>query len=290
MILRALAISAVFAITIFVVAFGVGLYVRRNGIFFPEPFPEGLWDTSAFSHKPVDEWFEAEDGIRLHGWLFRSDAADPPLMIWYHGNAGNITHRAAVADILAGRGIDVFLFDYRGFGKSEGSPTEKNVYLDAVAAWRHATSNIASEGSPVVLYGESIGGAYAAFVASKHPPRCVIIENSFASLHSIARVHYHPLPVGLLASDGLNTLEWLNQADVPVLVMHGKRDKVAPFELGIELYEGLDSPKDLFVSETADHSAIPWIEGKRYFDRVTRFVEENTQPAILAETGVRSAD
>jgi len=253
----------------------IGFYIRRHGLFFPEPYPNGVWETTRFDIVPVNHWFQAADGVRLHGWSFEASDDDAPLMIWFHGNAGNITHRAPIAHALATKGISVFLFDYRGFGMSHGHPSEKSVFLDATAAREYAGRYLAKPSTPLVYYGESIGGPYAARVSRDRPPACLIIENSFPSLQAMARAHFGPL--GVLTPEGLSTTKWLNAAGSPVLVLHGRRDQVVPFHLGMQLYDGLETTKTRFISDDAGHCEIPWLDPDRYLDVVTGFIRTHTR-------------
>lgn len=235
--------------------------VRRTSMFYPSR--DGDWTAHA------DEWFTAGDGVRLHGWLFR--AADPgaPLIVWCHGNADTIRTRAPMAAELARRGVSVFLFDWRGYGRSEGTPTEEALYADALAAHDHAAKSF---GAPsIVMYGESLGGPYAAYVASRRKVRGVIIENSFPSLLHLGNALYAPLPIGWFAPRAMTTTKWLNAAGVPVLVMHGRRDAVIPFRLGQRLFDDLRVPKEMLVSDGAGHCEIPTADAERYYDAVVRF-------------------
>ena len=263
-------------------------YARRTSMFFPDRFPDGQWDTSTLLVKPSDHQFTTEDGVRLHAWLFRAAEPDAPVMIWCHGNAGNLTDRGLMASNFARRGVSVFVFDYRGFGKSEGKPSEGKLYRDALAAYDYVAKavvgdrlSVVGEGNrqpttdhrqPVVLYGESVGGPYAAHVAKERKVRCVIIENSFPSLLAIGNALYRPLPLGYTAPFAMRTARWLNDAGVPVLVMHGREDEVIPFALGQQLYDELRVPKELLVSERAGHCEIPMIDSVRYYETVTRFI------------------
>ncbi len=230
-------------------------------MFFPSRYPEGEWKTTA-----EDVQITTSDGVRLHGWFFHAGA---PTLIFFHGNAGNITERAPIATELARRGISVLLFDWRGYGKSEGSPSESGLFRDALAAYDFAKGKTKDD---IVLYGESLGAPFAAYVAVHRKVRCVVIENSFPSLAAIGNALYRPLPLGWFAPFALTTTRWLNKAGVPVLVMHGKRDEVIPFAVGMELYDGLRVPKELLVSETAGHCEIANVEPARYYETVTRFV------------------
>ncbi|HJT17064.1 MAG TPA: alpha/beta fold hydrolase, partial [Thermoanaerobaculia bacterium] len=187
---------------------------------------------------------------------------------------GNITERAPEATEIARRGISVLLFDWRGYGKSEGTPSESALFDDALAAYDFARTQT----NDIVLYGESLGGPYAAYVATKRKARCLIIENSFPSLAAIGNALYRPLPLGMFAPFALTTTRWLNRAGLPVLVMHGKRDAVIPFQLGVELFDGLTVRKEMLVSETAGHCEIAAAEGERYYDTLLRFIR-STSPA-----------
>ena len=245
-------------------------FVRRAGMFFPERYPSGAWDTRMLPVQPADHYFTTSDGIRLHGWLF--SAADPnaPLMIWFHGNGGNVTQRGTICATLATRGVSVFIFDWRGYGRSESTASESGLYHDALAAYDYAAKQLAAKS--IAVYGESLGGPYAAYVASRRPTRCAIIENSFPSLRELGNSIYAPIPLGLTAPRAMRTADWLNDAGRPVLVMHGKNDGVIPFRLGVALHAKLRVPKEMLVSETAGHCEIPAVEPARYDEAVTRWV------------------
>ncbi len=256
--MRALALAIAVAV-VMTALWAFATYLRRTSMFSPERYPAGVWETRA------DEvHFTARDGVRLHGWLF---AAGQPLLLWFHGNGGNITGRAPMAAELARRGISVLLFDYRGYGKSEGTPAEEALYDDSEAAYEFAAARF----DDIALYGESLGGPYAASVARHHRVRCVVIENSFPSLREIGNAVYPPF--GWFAPFAMNTAGWLNEARVPVLVIHGRRDQVIPFRLGMRLFEKLRGPKEMLVSDTAGHCEVPAVEGARYYDAVVRFVK-----------------
>lgn len=256
------------AIIVVIALFLFAQYARRTGMFFPDRYPLGEWDTAALLVKPEDHTFTTSDGVRLHAWLFRATDPRAPWLIWYHGNAGNLTNRALMASNFARRGISVFVFDYRGFGKSEGRASESKIFLDSIAAYDY----VAKLGAPsIALYGESVGGPYAAHVARKRKVRCVILENSFPSLAAIGNELYKPLPLGWTAPFALRTTDWLNEAGVPVLVMHGLRDDVIPYSLGKKLYDGLRVPKEMLTCETAGHCEIPMVD-RTYYDRVTQFI------------------
>lgn len=269
--MRYLRAAAILITAAAVLLWAFARHLRRGSMFFPDRFPAGSWDVSNLPVQPEDHVFPSTDGVRLHSWLFR--AADPaaPLMLFCHGNGGNLGERAPIAAELARRGMSVLLFDWRGYGKSEGTPTESGLYRDAEAAYQFART-LASDPRNIVVYGESLGGPYAADIARTHRVRCVIIENSFPSLNELGNALYAPLPVGWTAPMAMRTTHWLNEAGVPVLVMHGKCDQTIPFALGQRLYDGLRVPKEMLVSETAGHCELAAAERDRYYDTVMRFV------------------
>lgn len=251
----------VVAIVLLVALFAFGQFLRRAGMFFPDRYPTGRWSLGGEDH-----WFTSSDGVRLHAWWFRANDANAPVLLWCHGNAGNLTDRAEVAAELARRGVSVFVFDYRGYGRSEGRVSESGLYRDALAAFDYVRNGGAQR---IVVYGESIGGPYAAYVAKERKPfvRAVIIENSFPSLMAIGNALYG---LGWLAPFSMRTTAWLNDAGKPVLVMHGTRDAVIPYRLGKRLFDDLTAPKEMLTSD-AGHCQIPFDDAARYYDAVTRF-------------------
>ena len=241
-------------------------------MFFPDRYPTGRWDREQFLVVPAEHTFAASDGVKLHAWEFRAKDPNAPVMIWFHGNAGNLTDRADMAQEHARRGITVFVFDYRGYGKSEGKPSESKLFLDAVAAFDYVRGRGAKD---IALYGESVGGPYAAWVAKERKGlvHAVVLENTFPSLKDIGNALYRPLPLGWAAPFALRTTAWLNDAGVPVLVMHGTRDGVIPYALGKKLFDDLHVPKEMLTSH-AGHCEIPLFEPARYYDAVNRFVRK----------------
>lgn len=265
--MRSFLVTALLLVVVFV---AFAQFLRRTSMFFPARYPAGEWNPARYAVPPVDHFFTTADGVKLHAWLFRAEAATAPVMIWFHGNGGNLTLRGEMAAELARRGVSVFVFDYRGFGRSAGTPSEKKLFLDSTAAYDYVARTLRPP--RIALYGESLGGPYAAWVAKHRKVHCVVIENSFPSLRALGNAIYRPLPLGLTAPFALRTTEWLNDAGVPVLVMHGRNDAVIPFTLGQQLYDGLRVRKEMLISESAGHSEIPFVDSARYYDSVVRFV------------------
>lgn len=261
--IRLLTFLAVLVTAIFLFA----QFLRRTGMFFPDVYPAGRWNGIDLMVVPEDHTFTA-DGLKLHAWFFRATEANAPVMIWFHGNAGNLTDRTEMCVEFARRGVSVFIFDYRGFGRSEGRVSESGIFHDSLAAYDYAASRLGAKN--IVLYGESIGGPYAAWVAKKRKARAVVLENSFPSLMALGNALYG---LGWTAPFALRTTDWLNDAGVPVLVMHGTRDGVIPYALGKQLYDGLRVRREMLTSH-AGHCEIPVLDTARYYDAVIRFIQK----------------
>lgn len=212
--------------------------------FFPErsigPPPPGV----------EERWITTEDGQRLHAWY--AAGPDPaPTLIWSHGNAGNIGGRADVLLALAGRGLRVLAYDYRGYGRSTGAPSEAGVYLDAAAAFDHEVGRGTAAAS-IIGFGESLGGAVSIALAERRPCAGVAVVSTFTRLADVARRHYGPL--GLLAGNRFDARTRVGRLAVPLFVAHGDRDEIVPFELGEELFAAATGPKRFYRIVGAHHN------------------------------------
>lgn len=174
-------------------------FVRRTSMFFPDRYPRGDWKIAGAE----DQWITTSDGVRLHDWIFRATDSQAPMLVFFHGNAGNITNRAPIAAELAKRGVTTLVFDWRGYGKSGGSPSESALYRDAEAAYSFAATIAPRE--RISLYGESLGGPYAAWIAKRHGAHAIVLDSTFPSLRVLANAVYSPLMLGWTAPFALRT-------------------------------------------------------------------------------------
>jgi len=197
-----------------------------------------------------ERWIVTGDGQRLHAWYARPREGAPTLL-WSHGNAGNIDSRRELLMALARRGVGVLAYDYRGYGRSTGAPSEAGVYADAAAAF---DSEVAAGRNPrdIVCFGESLGGAVSIELATRRPCGAVIVVSGFTRLADVARRHYGPL--GALAGNRFDCLARVGRLSVPVLFAHGDRDEIVPFELGQRLYEAAPEPRRLLRLAGAGHN------------------------------------
>jgi fermentation-respiration switch protein FrsA (DUF1100 family) len=228
-------------------------------IFFPDRFvpdpPPGV----------EERWITAEDGVRLHAWY--TPVGDPiATVVWSHGNGGNIAGREDVLVALQARGLAVLAYDYRGYGRSEGRPTEAGVYRDARAAYDSERAR-GTAPSTMVLFGESLGGAVSIHLAGERPCAGVAVVSTFTTLADVARRHYGAL--ASLAGSRFDSLRRLPLIDVPVFIAHGDADELVPFGLGETLYAAAAEPKRFFRAAGAGHNDVFAAPGM--LDAITEF-------------------
>jgi uncharacterized protein len=183
-----------------------------------------------------------EDGETLHAWWMPAKNAKGAVLL-FHGNAGNISHRLDYAAMFERLGYGTLLVEYRGYGRSTGSPSEQGTYRDAAASWQWLTATKRIGGSDIVLFGESLGGAVAAWLAARERPRALVLASTFTSVPDLAAELYPFLPVRLLSRYDYNTLDALPRVNAPVLVAHSKSDDIIPYSHGERLFAAAREPK-----------------------------------------------
>jgi pimeloyl-ACP methyl ester carboxylesterase len=218
-------------------------------------------------------WLQSEDGVRLHAFYLPGSPPGERAVLFLHGNAGNASHRLPNAAALARLGADVLLLDYRGYGLSEGRPSQQGVVADARAALAHLSGTRGFDAERIVIFGRSLGGAVALSVAPETPPGGLILESTFTSLRDMARSVAGPLG-GLLVRDGFDSLARIAQVRVPLLFFHGDRDRIVPFDLGRRLYAAAPGPKVFEVIRGAGHNDTLEVGGASYLERIARFLYE----------------
>jgi fermentation-respiration switch protein FrsA (DUF1100 family) len=235
---------------------------------FPSKFPDGDWQPAETRFE--DCWFTSSDGLSLHGWYLRHPKPRGAVL-HLHGNAGNLSYRAPAAELLYKRyGVSVMLLDYRGYGRSEGTPTMLGLLRDARAARAQLAIREAIAEKDVVLLGESIGGAVAVDLAAEDGARGLILESTFASLREVAGAHYPQFLVSMLVADRLNSVAKIGKYNGPLLQVHGDADQVIPLTSGRKLFEAANEPKTLLVLPQHDHnSPLP----EQYYEALGRFFE-----------------
>jgi hypothetical protein len=235
-------------------------------IYYPMKYPQGLWDLQQ-QLGASDVWLRTSDGVRIHGWWIPGQNARLATL-FLHGNAGNLTHRAPHMLEITAAGSSVLVLDYRGYGKSEGSPSERGLYLDAEAGYRWLVDS-GHRPETVVAHGESLGTAVAVDLAARQRCGGVILEAPFTSARDVAA---RALPVlGPLLTWGMDSRRKILNVRAPLLIIHGTRDEVIPFELGQALFDGARPPKWFWAVEGSGHNDIVETAGARYRQRLAEF-------------------
>jgi fermentation-respiration switch protein FrsA (DUF1100 family) len=211
-----------------------------------------------------------EDGVRLDAWYV--PVREPRgTVLFFHGNAGNISHRLDSLRVFNGLGFATLIFDYRGYGRSEGAVSEQGIYRDAEAVWRHLNEKRGIPATEVILFGRSLGAAVAAYMASQHRPGALIIESGFVSVPDMAAELYPWLPARWLARIGFPAGDYLKTVTCPVLVVHSRDDEIIPFDQGSRLFEVAREPKQ-FLELRGGHNDGFLVSGRRYLDGLDTFV------------------
>jgi uncharacterized protein len=225
-----------------------------------------------------DLTFETDDGERLHGWWIsaRSDELLGNLLLC-HGNAGNIGDRVLHAAQLSAFGFDVLLFDYRGYGRSSGRPSEEGTYRDARAARAALLRQPGVDRSRVFYLGESLGGAVALVLALESPPKGLILQSTFTSVREMGRHHYPFIPQPLVP-DAYPGLRRIRELRAPLLVLHGECDDIVPLSHGRALFRAAPGPKRMHVFPGLGHNDLVPLAGETYAQAIAAWARELDAP------------
>jgi uncharacterized protein len=221
-------------------------------VYYPVKAADGWQDPPVAEMEEVD--FPTADGTRIHAWWLPHPNATRTLLV-FHGNAGNLSDRGpTVARISELFGMNVMIFDYPGFGKSEGSPNEERCYASAEAAirWLKQAKQIAPE--QTVFYAESIGGGVAIEMATRYPCRNLVLVKTFTRLPLVAKKRYPWLPVDWLMSNRYDNLSKIGRVTCPVLIASATADRLIPYEMGEQLFAAANEPKQFYRDEGHDHN------------------------------------
>jgi hypothetical protein len=243
-------------------------FSEKGIVFFPDP---NLIGTPADFGLPYEDvYFNAADGVKLHGWWVPKPGA--PVLVWFHGNAGNISHRLENLKLLHDLvGVQVFIFDYREYGRSQGRISREGTFLDAAAAYRYAAETRGVPAADLVLFGRSLGTVLAVDQAVRNPCRGLIIESPFTNSSDMARM-LAPFLFDWRPRVPYDNLGKIGQVKVPVLVIHGSDDEIIPVEMGRRVYAAAQSPKELYIIPGAHHNDTYLVGGQAYFERLRFFI------------------
>jgi len=234
-------------------------YLERRSLYFP--IKEIIGTPSSVNLDFEDIYLKAEDGVEINAWFVPADDARYTLL-FFHGNGGNISHRLEKISFFHKMGLNVFIVDYHGYGKSKGSPSEPGLYMDAEATYKYLIKEKSILPDGIILYGESLGGAVACNLAKDNKVKALITEDTFTSIKDMAEIIYPFLPTFFLKSK-FNTEALMRNLEVPKLIIHSTDDDIVPFELGEILFEEAKEPKK-FLKLKGSHNTA-------FFDSVEDF-------------------
>ena len=288
--MRLLLIFLAFAIVLYA-GFSLMLYVLQDRLVFLPHMPGRELDATpqVIRLDYEDAWIDTADGERLHSWYIPADDARGTVL-FFHGNAGNISHRMESILIFNRLGLNVLIVDYRGYGQSSGKPGEQGSYRDARAAWDYLVGQRRLPPERIVIFGRSLGGGVGAWLASQPgvEPAGVIIESSFSSGVDMGKRLYPMLPVRLITRINYPVREYITAVRAPVLVVHSRDDEIIPFDMGRAIYQAAPEPKTFFEMG-GDHNAGFWISRERYVPALDEFLGSvlgpinRTPPLVVAE-------
>jgi len=267
--LRSIVIATLVALLFWTV---IIMMFEERFIFFPAVYPEGSYATEQRVLDPEEHTFNTPDGVTLHAWFLRAEPAVGTIL-FFHGNAGNLSQRGEILRRLRSAGFNVFIPDYRGYGKSEGSPSEAGVYVDGLAAIEYLSSLSGVDSSRILYYGSSLGGAVAIDVATHRQPAGLILVSTFSSARDVAREAYPFLPIYFLLHSRFDSESKIRTLHCPILAFHGSDDTIIPIDLGRRLFEAAPQPKEFHEVQGADHNNLFLVSGRDFLDRIRAFAE-----------------
>ncbi len=220
--------------------------------------------------KYKDVTIECDDGVKLNGWFFKGSSEIT--ILFFHGNAGNISHRLGFAQRFHDMGYNSLLFDYRGYGLSTGTPSEKGIYKDSLAAWKFLSELKEVNKDKIILYGHSLGGAAAAEVALHHKTKLLVLEATFASIRSIgSRIFPYSLYSPFIP-EKLNTISKLKNVKAEmILISHDENDKVIPYAESEKLHKACPENSSFFKLKEVGHNSV--FENNEYFDYLDKLIK-----------------
>ena len=239
----------------------IGLSGCQSLIFHPE---KRIMETPA-DRKLLYETvsIQTRDKVKLSGWWIPAEK-QLGVVLFFHGNGGNVSYFLEPVIVWNRLGLSTLIIDYRGYGLSEGLPSEAGTYLDADAAWEYLVRDRGIEGQNIIVYGKSLGGSVATWLAQDRTPGMLIIDSSFTSIATVAKELVPWLPSGLVLGDAYNTEDYLKKVKCPVLIIHSPNDEMIPFRHGQRLLDIAAEPKEFLIVAGSHnggfHQSLPLYE------------------------------
>ena len=266
-------------VAIIYVGFGLTLCVMQSKLLY-YPVREVVYTPEELGLEFEDVIFEASDGVKLSGWYIPAPDAKFTVL-FFHGNGGNITHRLDSINFFCNLGVNVFIFDYRGYGQSQGKTTEQGTYDDAMAAYNWLREKKKIEPENIIMFGRSLGGSVAAWLGARVEANSVVIESGLTSFVDMGKKFYWYMPVKLFARYSYRTIDYVKDLKCPVMFIHSRDDEIVPFEFGQQLYSAANEPKE-FVEISGGHNDGFLISAEIYknaWRNWLKFLEQRQQEA-----------
>ena len=250
----------------------VFIYLTQAGMLYLPNLPGRDLDATPEAVGLVfeDVTLETSDGVRLHGWFVPGESEQ--VLLYFHGNAGNISHRLYSIREWHDLGLAVFIIDYRGYGRSGGKPTEEGLYRDGTAAWRYLADERGIAPGNIVVFGRSLGGSVASWLAAREQPAALIVESAFTSVPDVGQEAYPWLPVRWLSRFRHATRDHVSKVSSPVLVVHSRDDEIIPFHHGEAIFAAANEPKS-FLEIRGGHNDGHAVSAEVYRDGMQAFLE-----------------
>lgn len=215
---------------------------------------------------------QTKDNVALYGWFIPAHDSRGTVL-YLHGNAGNISHRLVMLEMLHHLGLSTLIIDYRGYGHSAGQPSEQGTYMDAEAAWNYLTLERGIEPRDIIIYGRSLGGAVAAWLAARVEPAGVVLESTFVSMQSLAQKYYPYMPIGLLLRNEYPARDNVTAIRSPLLIIHSPDDEIIPYSHAEALYESAAGRREL-KTISGEHNQGFLDSGDDYMDILKEFSQQ----------------
>jgi len=260
-IMDSMLIQIVGVLLITYLAFAAVLYVKQpKFLYSPEREVTSTPDELGLDFENVV--FKSADGLDLSGWYIPAKNSELTLL-FCHGNGGNMAHRLDSIKIFHNLGLNCFIFDYRGYGNSQGKPGEEGTYTDAMAAYKWLTEEKKMSPEDIIIFGRSLGGTIAAQLASKVKAGALIVESAFTSYVNIGKEYYPYMPVRWFARFDYRTIDYIKEVHCPVMLIYSRNDEIVPYKFGLDIYDVANEPKE-FIEIFGSHNDCFLASGEIY--------------------------
>lgn len=261
-------LTAIVIVTLVVVCIR---HFETSNVYFPSRTLMSTPAEAGLEYEDVE--LQADDGVRIHGWFVPASGRARATVLFCHGNGGNMGDRVDIIRILNDLGLNVMIFDYRGYGTSGGRPSEKGTYLDAEVAYVYALKRSNDDPDSVIIYGKSLGGAVGIDLATRRKARVLISDSAFTSTEAMAEEMYPALPAKYFLRIKYDNISKIGRIDMPKLIIHSRDDEMVPFHHGEALFNAAGDPKE-FYDMRGDHNGAVYEHEDEFKIRLDGFLRK----------------